>query len=270
MANLLYRTSTTPTTPSATSAKSAPLTNLEVDGNFKSVDNDLGTKVSTGNITQTVAGTKTFSNAVILTTAGTLVTHAVRADREISSGGGLTGGGNLTGNRTISLIDIAAGSATVGTVAYNGNTSAAGKFHGGATDPTATTRLNYDGLLRATRIQADTIGVGTSAPSTSGNMAVLGTISAVDFNSTSDARLKTNVTEISGLELLQDIRPVQFNWKDTDKKSYGVIAQEIEEILPELVYTDENGVKGVSYIPLIALLIGAVKTLDQRVKQLEV
>jgi len=52
---------------------------------------------------QTVAGTKTFSNAVVLSTAGTTTSHAVRADREVASGTGLTGGGNLTANRTLAL-----------------------------------------------------------------------------------------------------------------------------------------------------------------------
>ncbi|HOR06258.1 MAG TPA: hypothetical protein PLR67_02715, partial [Candidatus Dojkabacteria bacterium] len=47
--------------------------------------------------------TKTFSSAVVLSTAGTATTHAVRADRTISTTNGITGGGNLTANRTLSL-----------------------------------------------------------------------------------------------------------------------------------------------------------------------
>jgi hypothetical protein len=48
--------------------------------------------------------------------------------------------------------------------------------------------------------------------------------------------------------------------KTTNHKSYGVIAQEIEEILPEIVNTDDrDGYKSVNYIPLIALLIEVVK-----------
>ena len=56
---------------------------------------------TTGN--QTLGGTKTFSSAVVLSTAGTATTHAVRADRTISTTNGITGGGNLTANRTLSL-----------------------------------------------------------------------------------------------------------------------------------------------------------------------
>jgi hypothetical protein len=65
----------------------------------------LPTVNTSGN--QTVGGTKTFSAAVVLSTAGTATTHAVRADRNIATGTGLTGGGNLTANRTFN-IDIAA------------------------------------------------------------------------------------------------------------------------------------------------------------------
>jgi hypothetical protein len=64
---------------------------------------------------------------------------------------------------------------------------------------------------------------------------------------------------------LKQINPVSFNWKDNGDKSYGVIAQELEKILPELV-KDNNGTKTVSYIPLIALLIDAVLELNQKLE----
>lgn len=102
----------------------------------------------------------------------------------------------------------------------------------------------------------------------SGNFTA-GTITATDFNSTSDARLKKNVQGLNGMDMLSMVNPVQFNWKDSEKKSYGVIAQELEQILPELVGEREDGMKSVHYIPLIAMLVDAVKTLDARVKELE-
>lgn len=102
----------------------------------------------------------------------------------------------------------------------------------------------------------------------SGNFTA-GTITATDFNSTSDARLKTSIESLDGIGLLSNVNPVQFNWKDSGKKSYGVIAQEIEQILPELIGEREDGMKSVHYIPLIAMLIDAVKKLDARVAELE-
>jgi len=85
----------------------------------------------TGN--QTIAGTKTFSSAVVLSTAGTATTHAVRADRSISTAGIATGGGNLTANRTISVPGTNLG-ITAGTTAGPIVTSSTGT---NATLPTA-------------------------------------------------------------------------------------------------------------------------------------
>jgi hypothetical protein len=99
--------------------------------------------------------------------------------------------------------------------------------------------------------------------------ASTGTITAVDFNSTSDANLKTSVEPLqNSIEILNQIIPVKFNWVDGGDQSYGVIAQELEKVLPELV-KEVNGVKSVSYIPLIALLIDAVKTLQKEVDDLK-
>jgi hypothetical protein len=65
---------------------------------------------------------------------------------------------------------------------------------------------------------------------------------------------------VDSISILNEINPVSFNWKDNGKKSYGVIAQEIEEILPDIVDTNpDTGIKSVSYLQLISFLIDAVK-----------
>jgi len=96
-----------------------------------------------------------------------------------------------------------------------------------------------------------------------------GELTAVDFNSTSDKQLKENIESLyNSIEILNQIDPVRFKWKDTGKISYGVIAQEIENILPELVKKD-NHYKSVSYIPLIAFLIDAIKTHEKEIQFLK-
>ena len=96
-----------------------------------------------------------------------------------------------------------------------------------------------------------------------------GDITAANYNSTSDIQFKGNVTSLNNsLDIVKQIDGVSFTWKSTGKKSYGVIAQEIEKILPELVET-KDGVKSVNYLGLIAFLVNSVKELDQRVKDLE-
>ena len=95
-----------------------------------------------------------------------------------------------------------------------------------------------------------------------------GTITATDFNSTSDLNLKENIKTVeNSLNTLTQLRGVSFNWKETGKGSYGVIAQELEEILPDLVKTGE--VKSVNYNGLIGVLIEAVKELSEEVKELK-
>jgi hypothetical protein len=94
----------------------------------------------------------------------------------------------------------------------------------------------------------------------------------------SDKRLKKNIIPLtSALDKLQSINGVSYNWNDTAKEAgftddttqIGVIAQEIEEVYPELVKQNPNGFKAVAYDRLTAILIEAVKELTERVKKLE-
>ena len=91
-----------------------------------------------------------------------------------------------------------------------------------------------------------------------------GTLNATNFNSLSDVAHKKNINPISeSLDILNKIHTYEFNWKSNDIKSYGVIAQEFEKIMPELVETNGNGDKTVAYIPLIAIMIDAIKKLGE-------
>ncbi len=95
-----------------------------------------------------------------------------------------------------------------------------------------------------------------------------GTLSSTNFNSLSDESLKENIKPINNsIDIVNQIDGVEFTWKDTGIKSYGVIAQEIEKIIPELV--DGEDQKTVNYSGIIAFLINSIKELDARVKELE-
>jgi len=99
--------------------------------------------------------------------------------------------------------------------------------------------------------------------------SVSGALSATDFNSLSDQESKTDVQTIeNSLEKLLQIRGVQFKWLETGDDSLGVIAQEVETVFPEIVKKTPDGVKTVGYNGLIAVLIEAVKTLNDRINQL--
>jgi len=107
-----------------------------------------------------------------------------------------------------------------------------------------------------------------SYPTTSNDVTFRGTVDAQNFNSSSDERLKTNIEKVSGAnEILSQIDGVKFTWKSDNTSSYGVIAQQVEKVLPELVKEDEH--KKVNYDGLIAVLIESVKNQQERINILE-
>ena len=96
-----------------------------------------------------------------------------------------------------------------------------------------------------------------------------GEVTAIDFNSTSDVNLKTNIKTIeNALNFVENLRGVSFDWKETRKSSYGIIAQELKEILPELV--KDGDIKSVNYNGLIGILIEAIKELKIEIDKLKI
>ena len=91
-----------------------------------------------------------------------------------------------------------------------------------------------------------------------------------DINSYSDLNLKEDVEVITGvIESLKQISGVNFTWKSSKEKSMGVIAQDVEKVFPDIVNTDEDGLKSVNYNGIIGALVEAVKELSARVEELE-
>ena len=108
------------------------------------------------------------------------------------------------------------------------------------------------------------VGFGKTSPSY--RIDCDSTIRCQSLIETSDLRLKQNINSINNaLDKIESIRGVSFEWIDDDKDMpdchLGVIAQEVEAILPELVSTDKEGYKSVEYNKLTAVLIEAVKEL---------
>jgi len=127
--------------------------------------------------------------------------------------------------------------------------------------------------------QVDSFGVGTAASGTTGEIRATEDITA--FYS-SDVALKENITNIPDpLEAIKKLNGVLFDWKKeymdkrggedgyfVRKKDVGVIAQEVEKVLPEAVAQRPNGIKAVKYDRLTCLLIEAVKKLSAQVESL--
>ena len=89
-----------------------------------------------------------------------------------------------------------------------------------------------------------------------------GQLTATDLNSSSDKRLKKNIkTVTSALDTVGALRGVTFEWKEGNAKSIGLIAQEVKEVLPEIVSSDENGYLGIRYSNMVGILVEAIKEL---------
>ncbi len=117
--------------------------------------------------------------------------------------------------------------------------------------------------LEKMRIQTDgDVGIGTTNPTF--KLHVIGKIKSDGITETSDERLKENIATIdNALIKVLALRGVYFDWKtelDMDTTNQmGIIAQEMEKVIPEVVNTDEEGYKSIEYAKLVALLIEAIK-----------
>ena len=97
--------------------------------------------------------------------------------------------------------------------------------------------------------------------------------SATAYNTSSDQRLKDNITDAEDAgELIDAIQVRQFDWKaDGEHQRYGMVAQELTTVAPEAVTTpeDPDEMMGVDYSKLVPMLIKEIQTLRSRVQQLE-
>ena len=87
-----------------------------------------------------------------------------------------------------------------------------------------------------------------------------GVMTSKDQVSTSDIRLKNNIIPIrDALHKVLSLRGVNYNWKDTGVYDMGLIAQDVQKVIPEVVHSDENGTLSINYAKLTALLIEAIR-----------
>ena len=123
--------------------------------------------------------------------------------------------------------------------------------------------------------QVEIGAAGTLGLKVFGPLTATGTMTATDFIISSDSRYKNvfgNIT--NALDSVNSLNGVTYTYnelsgKDTETVRAGVIAQDVEAVLPQAVYTDADGYKSVSYDSLVPLLIEAIKELTARVEELE-
>lgn len=162
-----------------------------------------------------------------------------------------------------------------GTTSVIYNTSTAGYIlvSGGSSSSLGANVLLYGeaaGTADTGRLRVDS---GTVLQWVTGAVTVTGSITASgDITAFSDERVKKDVEVIDGaLDKVKQVRGVTFVRTDEKdgKRHAGVIAQEVEKVLPEVIHENEDGMKSVAYGNMVGLLIEAVKELTAKVEMLE-
>jgi len=130
--------------------------------------------------------------------------------------------------------------------------------------------------ITKTRLQGD-VGIGTDSPSY--DLEVVGKIYASDsiisnvYAGTSDIRLKQDIEPTDkGLDAVMDLNPVSYRFisnAESEKKSYGFIAQEIEKVIPDVVGTRHDGMKILNYNDLISVLTKAIQEQQTEIDELK-
>ena len=182
-------------------------------------------------------------------------------------GGQITGNITMAGSQTVDGRDLSVdgskldGIASGATNVTNNNqiTNGAGYTTsvGDITGVTAGTNLNGGGASGAVTLNLDSTITVT-------------TVNAGTVNTTSDERAKRDITPIKGaLNKVQQLGGYSFTLKETDEKSSGVIAQEVQKVMPELVQEGAEGLLSVQYGNMVGLLIEAIKEQQAQIDELK-
>ena len=200
----------------------------------------------------TTSGTQTLTNKTIngsqLVDASVANAKLANSSVTVTAGTGMSGGGSVALGSTITLTNAGVTSAVAGTgVSVSGATGAVTFSIGQA--------------------------VATTSAVTFASVSATGDVIAY---SSSDRRLKDNIKNIENpIEKVQQLNGVTWEWNSNADElqqslpTVGVIAQEVEEVLPQLVHDRENGYKGVDYAKLTGLLIEAIKEQQKQIDELK-
>jgi hypothetical protein len=161
---------------------------------------------------------------------------------------------NINGNTCLTTLNVACAANVTGITTLNGGLSVA--------DGTSTFAncATFNGGLKVA----------------SGNLLVTGTIDAtndITAFSSSDKRLKNNIIKIDNSNsVINNLNGYKYDWNEKSNKTgqdVGVIAQEVQELIPSAVRENEDGYLSVDYNKLIPYLIEEVKSLNNRIEILE-
>jgi len=197
---------------------------------------------------------------------------------------------NVGGMNVVGHITASGNISTLGNISSSGTIYGADLRANSLKTPAGQTLIRYHGGSETVRLG---VNANNSNPlqlqghiTASGNISASGYIyTGGDIHTTgdvvassttpSDYRLKKNIGDISNpLKTIRDLVGKSFDWKNTDESDYGLIAQEVEKILPELVKEKnilgkDKQYKVVKYMSMIPILIESIKELDNNNNLLE-
>ena len=192
----------------------------------------------------------------------------------LSGGGGAGAAVTTDGTQTLTNKTIESGTLT-GSLSAGGGTGSSGQYLQSTGSGIQWATLVVDAtkiengnskvdVASNANITVQTAGTNCATFDTSNNLTVVGNVTAQ-----SSIALKDNVTTITdGLSKILGLRGVEFDYKSNGQHNIGLVAEEVEEVLPELVHTT-GGIKSLAYQNIVAVLVEAVKDLKAEIDQLK-
>lgn len=268
-----------------------PLTNQQVDDNFSNINSEVGVVFNRANTINSNVGV--LSN-LTTTEKSNLVAAINEIASESSTSVAITGGtiaGVVISNSTYQGNTIAVAYGGTGNVTFTSGALLKGNGTGAIQNASS---ADIVGQIGSTAVQAagnvtitdDTSTNATMYPvwvtTTSGNLPTKvssskltfnpssGLLTSTDYNSSSDITLKEEIVNIENpLDIISNLNGFKFKWKDSGEQAFGLSAQDVEKIIPEIVRVRPDGLKGINYLNIIAILIESIKELKQDIQTLK-
>ena len=136
--------------------------------------------------------------------------------------------------------------------------------------------VQYDGLLQyGMNLRTTWSGGGLAISFNNSSGSQIGTInttfSATSYNTSSDYRLKEDLKDFNGIDIINKIKTYDFKWKSENSRSYGVVAHELQEVINYAVQGQKDAqiMQGVDYSKLVPVLIKAMQEQQQQIQELK-
>jgi len=216
---------------------------------------NISAPVASGNINLSVGGN---ANILTVTGVGANLTGTANITGNANVGGSLNTTGNVVGGNIIGI--IAAGSNAITTT---GNITG-GNLLGSHANGTSNVNIpSASGNVNVTAGGTTTLVVTSTGANVTGTLNATGAITGSTINATSDRRLKKNIVTIDyPLDIVANLNGVRYQWINNDEPSAGLIAQDVEVVMPELVSDTGDGMKSINYNGIIGALVESVKQLN--------